>query len=513
MRNRVLLLLPLLFSLVPAAWGGAALVKVSGVVQVRRAGSDRWELARGLPEELLPDDSVRTGQRAQATVAFADGSHVELGAAAVLTLDEAATGRSAVKLGFGVLKAYVEKLAGRRFEVQTPTAVCAVRGTEFRVEVMSGGRTVVDLYKGLLGVEDRRGQQILLHPNETISVDLRGLGKAAVAPTPGQRTQSRFHELMQRENALVMSKAEVMAAAAREVKLAEFQQGKALIDVSGNRVRLEEYIIRPAANQFKLVVLNERKDTFNYFYYLGTFNTVLPADLSVALRQLPGCVDVQCQYFLTAFQTGRSNTMDSIVENANGGHMVDVNAVADINERVTQLFNSATNSYINVAGHSVFQTLFDNYGFYVNGRLKYGWSGNNIDTYNGGFARSPVQASTNDPLSGAALTANNAYLDPGTGKLAARSVSQTIPDADQVHHVIFESYTDGSFLRWDNYIIDDQGRIAKSSDFSAPASGTSFTQRLLNYNYEQVISASEFNGRKIDLVVEPKILVQSGLIQ
>jgi len=37
-------------------------------------------------------------------------------------------------------------------------------------------------------------------------------------------------------------------------------------------------------------------------------------------------------------------------------------------------------------------------------------------------------------------------------------------------------------------------------------------RRLLDFNFEQVITASEFGGRKIDLVVEPRILIQSGLM-
>ena len=41
-------------------------------------------------------------------------------------------------------------------------------------------------------------------------------------------------------------------------------------------MRLEEYIVRPTANQFKLVALNERDSRFDYFYYQGTFNQNCP---------------------------------------------------------------------------------------------------------------------------------------------------------------------------------------------------------------------------------------------
>ena len=118
-------------------------------------------------------------------------------------------------------------------------------------------------------------------------------------------TREQFQTVMRREMSLDMSKEEVLAAAAREIKLAEFQQGKVLMDVFGQRVRLEEYIIRPRADQFKLVVLNERQSRFDYFYYLGTFNTALPTDMSVALRQLSGSVGTAPTFWLTGFETGR----------------------------------------------------------------------------------------------------------------------------------------------------------------------------------------------------------------
>ena len=207
---------------------------------------------------------------------------------------------------------------------------------------------------------------------------------------------------MRREMSLDMSKEEVQSAAAKEIKLAEFQQGKVLIDVFGQRVRLEEYIVRPRADQFKLVVLNERATRFDYFYYLGTFNQALPADLSVALRQLGGGLGTAPAYFLTGFETGRSNTRDSAVEVAQGGHLVDVNNNADPADNVAFFYDAVTDRYIDAVGKSVFQTLFDRYGFYLNGGLKYGWT-NNITSYS--LAGGMTQAALADPITGAALAA------------------------------------------------------------------------------------------------------------
>jgi hypothetical protein len=495
--------LPLLPSLASA---GAYLSKTAGLVQIKSGSQDRWDPVRTVPQPVTAGDSVRTGLRAQATLQFEDGSHVELGSNASFTLEEASGSRSLLNLGFGAIKVWVQRLGSRRFQVRTPTAVCSVRGTEFRVEVMPGGRTTVDLYKGLLGVEDHRGQQVLLHPNERLQVDLRGIGLPTALPSQTSIQRSNFHQLMQKEMVLDLSKEQVMAAAIGEIKAAEFQQGKSLTDAFGHRVRVEQYIVRPAANQFKLVVLNERKASFNYFYYLGTFNQTLPTDMTVALKQLNGGIDTAPDYFLTSFESGRSNTIDSLVEKGTGGHLVDVNNNTDNTDDVSLFFDQNKGRWVDAVGRSVWQTRFDNYGMYVDGNLKIGWTGANIQTYNQGWgADSPTLSTTNDPFTNA-LLASATPSDGGT--------TRTFPDSNQVHELIYHSFSDGSFISFDNYLIDDAGKIASPSDFAGYEVG-SFTgqQKLMQFNYEQVTTATEFGGRKIDLVVAPKILIQAGLIQ
>ncbi|MFA6092092.1 MAG: FecR family protein [Elusimicrobiota bacterium] len=502
-------LIPITLSLVLLLGGSlqAAVVlrKASGVVQTR-SGSGSWQNVLRLPAALAVGDQVRTGAQARAVLVFEDDSRVELGPDTVFILEDAAPKRMAMRLRMGRMRASVQRLFSRRFEVRTPTAVCSVRGTEFLVHVAAGGRTTVDLYKGLLGVEDSRGHQVLLHPNERIRVDLRGMGAPERAPSAMESVRGIFHAGMRREVALDMSREEVLAAAAKETKLAEYQQGKVLMDVHGERVRLEQYILRPRPDQFKLVVLNDRSGRFDYFYYLGTFNKTLPTDLSSALRQLRGGLDTAPDYYLTSVETGRSNTADSMLELAQGGHLVDVNNNSDFGDDVNEFFDPSADAYVDSTGRSVYQSLFDRYGFYLNGKLKYGWTGSNIQTYD-----DKILSSNTDPISGVPLNLANAYLDGGI--LSLRSdPNVTFPTDGKVYQRIYESYGDGSFISWDSYILDDQGRVADSSEF-ASLTGTALSTRLLDFNYEQVVTATEFGGRKIDLVVSPKILMQSKVIQ
>ncbi len=489
-----------------AAWAGAAVSSFSGVVQVHSQG---WEEVDKAPYPVDPGQTVRTAAHATAVVTFADGSRVEMAGNTSFTLKEAEPSSYSMSLTFGRLKAFVEKISSRRFEVRTPTAVAAVRGTEFQVEVLGDGTTNIDLYKGLLAVDDKHGRQILLHPNESTRVNTLGMRAAARTSTAREAARERFRNSMRREMAFDETRRQIQANAVRELRLADYQQGKTVINAFGQTVRVEEYIVRPTPNQFDLVVLNEGKASgFSYFSYLGTFNTTLPTDLSQALSQLSGTVGVAPTYFLTAFQSTRSNGTDSMIEIANGGHPVNVNnnPSADPAEAVTTYFNPATSSFASLApGTAFYKTLFDNDGFYIDGVLKSGWNGANIQTYNSGFgAYSPTAATTNDPITNAVL-ANPLPVFSNT--------SQTMPNPNQISQDIRTTYSDGTFFELDNYIVDNLGKIASPAEFSAATTGTSFVQGLLNFNYEQVITASEFGGRKIDLVVAPKIFVQSGLIQ
>jgi len=73
----------------------------------------------------------------------------------------------------------------------------------------------------------------------------------------------------------------------------------------------------------------------------------------------------------------------------------------------------------------------------------------------------------------------------------------------------FQTWLDGYVDAWKTY---DEGKIGDDASFGPYTSASAFKSNLLKWNYQQIITASEFNGRKIDLVFEPKILIQSGII-
>lgn len=500
--------------------GAAKITDTRGKVEVLRQSAGEWERVEGAAT-LKAGDSVKTNWRGKLRMYLEDGSRVDMGSSSSVLIEKDGVGgaNTAVKLGMGRLKAWVKK-AQRKFEVRTPSAVCAVRGTEFEIET-DGKRTAVDLINGMLAVSDNAGNETLINGGQHIRVDERGIGAVQTLEEGRAGRREENQGQLKTELSLAMTKEQVLAAAVEEVKLAEYQQGKSMIDVFGERVRLAQYIMRPSPNQFKLVVLNSRSGRFDYFFYKGTFNTDLPTDLNAALSQLGGCAGAPCSYYQTEYETGRSNLTDTVAERAWGGHQVDVNNNAVTNDNVTAYFDSSLNQYVGVSG-SYWKTLYDNYYLKYNGVTFNTWEPQTAITPYNGTLGTGIQAYFNDdnpatPANeGTERDALHKYIgDNGALGTTAPSInSDRSPDGAVLHDKIKLTYGTGVYWeQYDNFIVDDEGRVASHSDFAGSLTGVSYRETLLKWNFEQVITSSLFGGRKIDLVIEPKTLIQSGIIR
>ncbi|MBI5241351.1 MAG: FecR domain-containing protein [Elusimicrobia bacterium] len=529
-------LVPLLPALLCAQ---ADVTERSGHVEVSFRDSGAWRVISNVPYRLEAKDRIRTGLQSAATVTFPDGSRIKMGPNTSFVLSEADQRGGAVFLDLGVIHSWVRKAlsaANKRFTVKTPAAVCSVRGTEFVVDINDKSEMNVEVMEGVVAVKTLLGEELEIGDGRAAR-SLRVLpdrpleysGARAAAP-PAKKEPARmraqearpvaadldnedFKKDVRREVALGLAKEAVQSAAAVEARLAEYQEGKTMIDVGGQRVRLEQYIVRPAADQFKFVALNERESSFNYFYYQARFNQALPVELAPALRYLNGKTGAAPDYFITAFETGRSNTVDSIRENATGGHLVNTLLGED-----RAIYDPDANSFRTVAAGTAFwSTLFDDYSYKINGTEKYGWQpagAPNITAYDyvaTGFQTRILGGGAACGAAGCAVGPVNCTAQACED--AARPSSITNPQgASRLHDRASITYSDGTWEKYDFYVVGDAGNIATSADFNGVTSGENYKKTLLKWNYEQVITASEFGGRTIDLVVSPAILVQSGVI-
>jgi ferric-dicitrate binding protein FerR (iron transport regulator) len=112
-----------------------AIAKLSGTAKLERAGKE-VSIAVAMP--VLIGDKIRTFKNAQVSVTFRDGSSAELGESSFLTIERYALADSTrtsglIALWAGRLRTIVKVATGKEpsFEVHTPNAVVAVRGTDF----------------------------------------------------------------------------------------------------------------------------------------------------------------------------------------------------------------------------------------------------------------------------------------------------------------------------------------------------------------------------------------------
>lgn len=511
-----------------------------------KSTTNKWYVAKpGI--KLANGDAIKTGERGQAELLMEDGSRLQLRAKTQMVLMSVAPNRM-INLNFGRMKSIVTKLKNnRKFEVKTPIAAASVRGTIFEVgydEEKKNG--FLDVSKGLVALE-QEDKEIMVPAGQR--VDFME-GQPLTEPAPRQSGSGDEHAAVRHEVGLGMSKEEVMSAAAEEMRLAEYQEGKTLIDVNGKRVRLEEYIIRKPrevalADQekaFKLVVLNDREDRFDYFYYRGIFNTELPTDLSVALKDINGKLGAtKPTYYLREYEMGQSNTQDYIKDNASGGHLVKIDfdgtnyTLTDPDGSTTKTVAMDETSIVDgVTYHKIydpindrFQTLTEaqflagdfrpavydpsdeSYKFFSSGNTYWRTRYNDYShILNGATKQSYTKKSTVANILASDLDADYTYA----GGYVVPTVD-TPDGADKLHNRVTLYYGDSTTETVDTYIISDDGKIGPISAFANVTTGAQYKEELLKWNYEQVTTATEFRGRKIDLVVEPKILIKSGLIK
>jgi len=191
----------------------AKLTYLEGEVSLTR---DKTRLPAELDMALLPGDTVETGKDAQAEVTFDDSSTINLDpetrfGISQLTKDSG-SGQRTVKTNLlsGELKAQIAKLArNSTFEIESPTAVSAVRGTEFIVAYKEGQPTQVTVLAGKVGVRrpGKREAEVFIQEHERLFIRMAerpgrpfrlATGDEDVIRAKWRRWQERRTRLMER---------------------------------------------------------------------------------------------------------------------------------------------------------------------------------------------------------------------------------------------------------------------------------------------------------------------------
>jgi hypothetical protein len=170
-----------------------------GNVFIMKPGSNQWVKAEE-GTNLEVDYKLKTEVSSQATVSFFDGSTIELEGETEITLSQLGFDEDSSRVNIhlrqelGQTISRIKKLADSesRYEVETPAAVAAVRGTIMLVKVNPDGSTVVGNIEGLVsviaqGVEAKvtQGSHVVVIPGQVPGPVVPGITPTTTSiPTP-----------------------------------------------------------------------------------------------------------------------------------------------------------------------------------------------------------------------------------------------------------------------------------------------------------------------------------------
>lgn len=167
----------------------AAVSVINGEVQVEV--KDTGEVRRAeLNMVLLEGDSLRTATQSGVTLRLEDGSTVSLKEGSLLTIkelklvQETNVKESSFELLLGEIAAMVQSVSKTSdFKILTPQAVCSVRGTDFSVRVTEDQITHLEVYDGIVGIQEVSGlgEEVLVGAGEQVDVK-----QGEQVPEPGE---------------------------------------------------------------------------------------------------------------------------------------------------------------------------------------------------------------------------------------------------------------------------------------------------------------------------------------
>jgi hypothetical protein len=170
---------------------GAAVSEWDGKVQLQLPGRSLGTPVRG---QVLPPGTLLDTGNGKLLLRMDDGSQILVRPQTRLILKQpAASDGNYLQLLLGRIRAQIKKRTGGApsFQLGTPSAVIAVRGTRFDVEVNQRRVTEVDVFEGLVEVAGNNAarQSVLLQPGFSTRVGMD------MSPEPPVRTEEIRPEL------------------------------------------------------------------------------------------------------------------------------------------------------------------------------------------------------------------------------------------------------------------------------------------------------------------------------
>lgn len=540
-RSILIVMALILSSALSAKDVAATLLKASGPGAIFQPDGGRIQFKAGAM--ILPGSRIVTREGGTAVLMMDDGSRVSVGPNTDLTLAESSVEGEARSTVFqmvrGLFRATVQKLTvGSNFIVKTGDAVAAVKGTEFEVEAdengtearVSEGKVWLENAKGERGeLRERMAQRVRrgggLEGLRTLSEDesgrLRQWFRESHSPhsgaylpadrarleawadlAPGER-QKLLRDLAKSlggawDDIISLSREERQERwrdrlrANDERRLAaegarvDFALGKTALDRQGRRVRFDEFIIRPAANQMQFLNYTRRGERTDVISSINTYNRDLPRNLAEA----PGMN--QRLWLQSLANPPRFWVTDSslVAGNSSGDSFAATNSYYDPYFRGLYWELPIESSEIRL-------NIPDLLAPTVGGeQVEYWTRQTNVTTPAGGLTAIPGVSSSIQPLKAVPGTTNNLNDISGTNltwSLAGALPTTTLLSLEGLEakpgDLAFgfkRTYNNGRTLEFRNYVIDENGDIVNLAGIDPDKLMQEFVNRRLIMSLKQI---------------------------
>jgi len=249
---------------------------LAGGVQVQSEDDAVWRQA-ALKMIVYFGDSVRTLEDGESIITLSDDSIIKIHPNSHVALNSIVSPveeKNSILLFFGRIWNKIAKkaLKKKRFEVQTPTAVCGVRGTAFETAAYEDGSVVVLVEEGAVSVDnDVSAQTLAANQGTEVTIETRQIETTTgLAPNWRQKEQESRQKLfsdgekyggrvkgeIDRRNDYI--KQLVQEAAALKKRRDELKTAAAEAQAGGDTIVYEDLAARIAAANEALKDLNRR---------------------------------------------------------------------------------------------------------------------------------------------------------------------------------------------------------------------------------------------------------------